>query len=384
MRAADLFVHAIDSLKADRRQAALAGLGIVCGVAAVITALAIGEGARRAAMAEVETLGIDNVIADSPAMQLTLADARGIQRSVPGRTPIAPVRSARVRAETSAATLTVTAAGVTPAWAQTTPVDVARGRWLSEADAAAHRRVAVIGGVLAARLFPGREAVGESLRLASDWYLVVGTFAPASAPDTIFVPLAALDTRIAPADGPDHLSRIVVALARSADAGAEAARIERLLRRTHPADAVHVIVPRELVAARLRARRAFDAVLLSIGTLVLAISGLGIMNVMLASVARRVPEIGVRRAVGARRTDIVGQFAAESLALCSAGGVAGLPLGAIATAIVGRLAGWTTAVSPLGMGIALGMAAIAGLAFGIYPAVVASRWTPAEALRAVD
>src|SRR5438034_2150996 len=114
MRAADILVHSVEALRADRRQATLSCLGIVCGVAAVVTALAIGEGARREALADVDALGIDNVIVDSPLMRLTLDDARTIARSVPAAAAIAPVRSGTVSVESAAVSLKVTAVGVTP------------------------------------------------------------------------------------------------------------------------------------------------------------------------------------------------------------------------------------------------------------------------------
>jgi putative ABC transport system permease protein len=381
MRIADVAVHALGSLLADRRQSALASIGIVCGVAAVVTSLAIGEGARREALAEVEALGVDNVVVDSPSVRLTRADAATIERTFANARVVAPVRSGSVRIESAAATLTTMATGVTETWARAMVVRVARGRLLTGDDVAAHRRVALVGADLAKRLMPGRDAVGASIRLASDWYLVVGVLAPPSPQDAILVPLDALDTRLSPTDGPDHLSRIVVTVRDQREAGAVAAGIERVLRRTLPADAVRVFVPRELVAARLRARRALDALLLAVGTLVLVTSGLGIMNVMLAGVARRVSEIGIRRAVGARRRDVVAQFAGETLALCSAGAVAGLPVGVLAATIVGHLAGWTTIVSTAVLAAGLGIALGAGVVFSIYPALVASRWTPCEALR---
>lgn len=161
-----------------------------------------------------------------------------------------------------------------------------------------------------------------------------------------------------------------------------AGSLRALFKRRFPsADAVRFIVPRELVAARLRARRAFDVVLVSIGALVIVLSGVGIMNVTLVGIARRVTEIGIRRAVGARQSDIVRQFAAESAALCISGGLIGVPIGVAVTDVLGRMAGWQTAVTPLGAALAFSLSVAVGLASGIYPAHVASRWTPCDALR---
>jgi len=380
MRSADILANGVAALRADRRQTALAGAGIVCGVAAVVTALAIGDGARREALAEVAALGIDNVVLDSASMRLTASDASAIA-AVPGAAAVAPARTGQLQLETPAARLTAPAWGVTGAWPSTVRVAITRGRWLSASDLASHRRVAVLGAALARRLYPAGRVVGAPLRLASEWFVVVGVHDAPLPADAVFVPLAALDARLSPQDGADRLNRIVVATRAPDDPVAVAARIERLIRRREPADAVQVFVPREVAAARMRARRALDALLLAIGTLVLGTGGLGIMNVMLAGVARRVGEIGIRRAVGARRRDIVAHFAAEAALLCAAGGLIGLPLGAAAAAAVGRGAGWTIAVSAGSLGLALAMALGAGMAFGVYPALVAARWTSCEALR---
>ena len=140
-------------------------------------------------------------------------------------------------------------------------------------------------------------------------------------------------------------------------------------------------MPRELLQARLRAQRTFNGVLAGIGALALLISGVGIMNIMLASVAARVQEIGVRRAFGARRNEIIAQFAIEAATLCVAGGAAGLPLGVLLSWVVAIAAGWPVSVSPFAVMAALVLATGVGLLFGVYPARVAAAVDPIEALR---
>jgi ABC-type antimicrobial peptide transport system permease subunit len=147
------------------------------------------------------------------------------------------------------------------------------------------------------------------------------------------------------------------------------------------ADRYELLIPRELLRARLRAQRTFDAVLLATGFIALVISGVGIMNVMLAAVAERESEIGARRAFGARRVEIIQQFALEAALLCLAGGIAGIPVGAALALAVSLMAAWPVAISAGSIGVAVVLATVVGLAFGIYPAYRAASVDPIVALR---
>lgn len=401
----DLGTEALRALSADRRQSILAMGGIACGVAAIVTALAIGNGARREALAEVESIGLDNVVVRAAtaqaagaarplAPQLTLADADAIRRGVADATVVAPLRVTRVTASAVDRVTTVTLVGTTPDWRGIVDLDVARGRWMRYADVRDRRRVAVLGAGAARRLFPTGDPVGRSLKIGSDWFLVVGVLAGRSDPsarpgalsridvqESAIVPLSDVNVRLGAADDIDHIEEIAVR-ARTADRVAPAAAaVDTVLRRRGASQLVQIVVPRELVAARLRARRAFDAVLVAVATVALFISGIGIMNVMLAGVHRRTVEIGVRRAVGASRGDIVGQFVAEAALVSAAGGAAGVPFGVVCTAVVAAAAHWPTMVSASALALALALAVGVGITFGVYPAQVAARWTPCEALR---
>ena len=398
--ARDIAAEAIRSLRADPRQSILALLGVVGGVAAIMTALAIGEGARREALAEVDGLGIDNVIVRTvdaaggrgrAAQPLTLDEARLLTRAVAGAAVVAPSRNIRLPFQADSRTAIVTVLGVTPEWNRVIDATISDGRWLTPAEAADHRRVIVLGSALAARAFDRGAAIGRDVKVGRDWYRVVGVLAPRSDPaagrssvsrvdlqEAVIAPLAAVPPRTATAGAIDEI------VVRGGDAEritALAQTIRGVLARRLPPEAVEVVVPRELVAARLRTRRAFDAVLMAIGGLVLGISGLGIMNVMLGGVARRTVEIGVRRAVGARSDDILSQFLAEAALLCAAGGVAGVPAGIAMSLLAGGLAGWRTSVSVAAVFLAIGAATAVGLVCGAYPAKIAAALTPCDALR---
>lgn len=286
-------------------------------------------------------------------------------------------------------------AGVTSAWRAVAEPDLGTGRWWSADDVRMHRRLAVIGGALAADLFAGADPIGARVSAGDTWYYIVGTLRPRASGasrgpihslDTdraLIVPLTAMDVSLGEGDAPDRVGEIGIRV-KGADEVERAAQIVTAIleRRHRDPSRYEVVVPRELLRARLRARRAFNVVLGGVGALALVISGVGIMNIMLASVSERTQEIGVRRAFGARRSAVIAQFAIEAVVLCAAGGVAGVPLGAVLSAVVAVAAGWPVSLSPWTVLLALGLATVVGLLFGIYPARVAANIEPVDALRA--
>jgi ABC-type antimicrobial peptide transport system permease subunit len=403
----DLAQQAIAALLAHRLRAALSAIGIIVGIATVVTAFAIGEGARRAALSEIGALGIDNVFVQAtvpppsinrrqrpPAPVLSLDDVRVIHATVGGVVAVAASRSARVEMRSDAGHRTGWLTGVTASWSRVVDVDVAAGRWPTAEDDRSRRRVAVIGDTLARQLFAAADPIGARVLAGGTWYVVVGrlrnrsasgagsTIQSGDAEQSLIVPIATMDVSLGEGDAPDRVQQIGARLRGPADAERAAQTVSALMARRH-ADAprYEIVVPRELLRARLRTQRAFDVVLVGIGVLALVISGVGIMNIMLASVAERAQEVGVRRAFGARRVEIVAQFAIEAAALCVAGGLVGVPIGALLSGIVAVAAGWPVSVTPWAVCLALTLACGVGLTFGIYPACVAANIQPVEALR---
>ena len=382
-------------LVAHRLRSALSILGIVAGVATVITAFAIGEGAKRQAMADIGSLGIRNVYVmpvhkDGASRAIPLVVARALD-GVPEVTAVTAVRQAVAEVAAPAHVAKVPVVGVAPSALDIMNLRIARGRWLIPGDVRLQRRVAVLGADAAVALFGRTPSVGTTVEIHGAPFIVIGLLSSASRSPSgrfdpagsVFVPLDVMPVKVSAADRGDSASAVIVQAREGADVERVARDIRaRLARTAIGSDEAELVVPRALLAARLRSQRASRALLFAVGALALFISGVGIMNIMLASVSERTAEIGVRRAFGARRRDILRQFAAESVVLCSAGGLAGVPLGLCVSAVVAGLAAWPVAVSVTSLVTSVGMAVVTGVAFGLYPAHRAASITPVEAIRA--
>jgi putative ABC transport system permease protein len=387
------------SLRLHKLRSGLSILGVVFGVAAVVAMSSVGEGARRETLAQIEALGIDTVTVrtlpgdDTGAFSgLRAKDALSVRDVVPGVRAVAPVRVAELPADLGSRTAAVTVVGATPAYREATRLELARGRFLADLDVSDRKRVAVLGASVAARLFPLGDPVGEVVRLGGDWFQVVGVLegrasprgrgAVVSARDLnrcVIVPLPALDHGVDPrADGVDE---IVFRVSAPEEVVPAATVAQSLLRRTTGGAPLEVVVPREILRQRERAQRVFNVVTGAVAAISLLVGGIGIMNIMLASVAERTREVGIRRALGARRKDVAAQFLVESSLLTLTGGVLGCGLGLGGSFLIQGFAGWPTATHPLMLLVALLVALFVGVGFGFYPAWHASQLEPMTALR---
>lgn len=387
------------SLLLHKLRSTLSILGVLFGVAAVVAMSSVGEGARREAIDQVGALGIDSITLKARAsaektegVGLSLRDAQAVKGVVPHLLAIAPVREAPLEAEFSGRRNDVVVVGTTPDYQTAARLRVAQGRFLTDLDLEDRKRVAVLGATLARSLFPLGDPRGETIRVGDDYFQVVGVLAgrapargrpsPIRARDVnraLFVPLSALDRG---KDGsPEGIDEIVLRAsdARHVIGAAEVARAA--VARSSSGAPFDVIVPREILRQKERTQRIFNVVTGAIAAISLLVGGIGIMNIMLASVAERTREVGIRRALGARRRDIALQFLVESSLLTAAGGTIGAVLGMAGSVVIEGFASWPTALSPMMILLALVMALGVGIGFGFYPAWRAAHLEPMEALR---
>jgi putative ABC transport system permease protein len=401
------------SLRVHKLRSALTVLGMVFGVASVVSILAIGEGASHEVQEQLRRLGPDRVLMrsvlppDAGAMSsqridygLKLVDLERIEKLVPGIAAIAPsyeLEKKEVHVGTNDVTMPLVC--TTPSFQEIHQLELSRGRFLCSNDLETMANVAVLGAEAARSLFGSVDPLGQDIKLGSGHYRVVGLLAPradesAALNDpnqSVFLPLttgrARLENviRITGAGGRRYevveLHQIGLRMRSTDDIEQQAAMLRRLLALEHPKKDYDIVVPYELLAQSEHTKRVFSWVLGSIAGISLLVGGIGIMNIMLATVTERTREIGIRRALGAKRWHVQLQFLVETIVLSLSGGVLGLALGLAIPAVVERVAGMETIVTGRSLVLSLGISIVVGIVFGLYPARRAARMDPIEALR---
>ena len=395
---------AVEALGRYRLRTSLSVLGVVLGVAAVIAVMSVGEGAAREALAQVEALGLDNLVARSSGgvsstgalrRGLTADDAERAAARVPGVAAASPRVLRYVKVSRSAASMNAPVLGVRPGYEAILRLSVIGGRFLSVPDETTSARVCVIGAQMARQLFGYANPVGEHIRILEDYYLVVGVLqerggTPQAAGGALawhdvnqaaLVPLPALTGRTLALAPGQPVEEVWLKLRDGARAVETAAVFQRVLETARSADAFSIVVPRELLVQRYRTQRTFSIVVGSVAALALLVGGIGIMNIMLTSVVERTREIGVRRTAGATRRDVRLQFLVEALLMTVGGGAAGIVVGGLASVAIATYAGWPTHVSLLAVGLGVAVSLLVGLVFGLYPAMKAAALEPVDAMR---
>ena len=406
----DAIETSLDHLSAHKLRSALTMLGIVFGVGAVIAMLSIGAGAEQQALETISRLGLENVIVRAKELRdeeleeirkaspgVSLRDAEAIRDAVPNVRLVAPKASIEAyEILSSEGTTEAQVFGVSEHHHRLVRLELVEGRFLDAFDVRHHEQVAVIGDRVKQELFGYEPALGRRLKVNDVWLEVVGVLGSAVGGETdsfqgvqlgstataIYVPVTTamrkFDRR--PLDSP--LSEVIVRLESAAAAQTAARLIDALLVHLHAGeDDYELVVPEALLAESRRTQRMFNIVMGCIAGISLLVGGIGIMNIMLASVLERTREIGIRRAVGARRREVLFQFLAESFALSVIGGLSGVVMGLAIAKVVAASAGWTTVVRPWSVILAAGMAVTVGLASGLYPAKRAADLDPIESLR---
>jgi putative ABC transport system permease protein len=404
----DAISTSIEALSRYRLRTALSITGIALGIAAVVSMVSVGQGAKAEALRQVSALGLENIVVRyrSPSFAeldrqrsfgLVIGDVRRIERLKleSAVALVSPLREQAVTTTGPAARRDATLLGVASSFFEILDLATARGRPLSSTDDAGIARVCVMGAPLAAALFGREDPVGRSIAIGGLPYVVVGVLAdrqtdtrkvgsisPRSFEQTVIVPIGAQVAHEAMSDPWQRVDEIWVRAAAGVNPAAVGAAIDRslLAARTYGAD-YEVIVPHELLNQQVRLRRTFDVVVGAIAVVTLLVGGIGVMNVMLMSVFERTSEIGLRRAVGATRRAIAGQFLLEAVAISGAGGVAGLVLGIVSATAIQVLGQWPTVLSFSAVLAASVVAIGVGFVSGVYPARRAAILNPIDAVR---
>ncbi len=407
---ADL-LQAFWNLRAQKTRTLLTALGIVFGVGSVIGMLAIGEGAQAESLRFIEQLGVRNILIDSkPATSfqelqqrrrtspgLTERDVRIIQANIEALEMLTPRRMlhpAQVLPKPAKAMPELY--GVRASYQAIHNLHVVEGRFFTDADDQSSRGVCVLGETAKVNLLGYEGAVGKFVKVNDTWLEVEGVLAGRMAgagpeggsgvdPNNIvYIPFNTFQYRFWDQSSfmKDELDGIDLRLKAGADSVEISKVVMAILNSTHhnlPDFAV--TIPAALLAQQEHIQQIFTYVMVAIAAISLLVGGIGIMNIVLATVMERTREIGVRRSIGARRRDILRQFLIESVVISLSGGVLGILFGFVLSWLIAEVAEWKTIVTTVSVAVAFGVSAAVGVIFGIYPAMKASQINPIEALR---
>jgi putative ABC transport system permease protein len=385
-------------------------LGIIFGTASVITMISIGEGAKKQAMAKYQDLGVSNIIirdkdlTDTDLEQarmkfshgLSIDDTKAISEIVPGVKGIAPQSEVKLEAMYGDKSSRATVIGVTPEVTNILNYRIDKGTFLDQDHYDRQLKVCVLGANIARELFTYEDPLGRNIKLGDQWFEVagvlqtkalftetVGELAARDLNNDVYIPLSTFGKRITmPNILSSELKQVTVKLESSERLLESAAVIRSIISRRHfKNDDFSIIIPYELMEQEKRESRIYNLLLASIAAISLIVGGIGIMNIMLASVMERTQEIGIRRAVGGRRSDIMGQFVSEAMAMSITGGLIGVFLGIFLSLGIALVTEVRTNLTLYSIFIAFGFSVIVGITFGYLPARRAADLKPIESIR---
>ncbi|MCH7947026.1 MAG: ABC transporter permease [candidate division Zixibacteria bacterium] len=423
----------LDSLSSHKMRTFLTMLGVIIGVAAVVAMLSIGEGAKEEVLEQISILGINNIIINAVVPEqirtsdlglhrspgLSLADGENIKKFenlvagvVPQRyEPIPSVFNGSQEAS-------VRVVATTPEFVYSSSIGVEQGRFITDSDNEDFRQVCVLGAKAKRQLFTFEDALGKSVRIGDMDFTVVGVmqdkyigrgkvegFELKNFNEDIYIPLNTAVKKFdrveakRQASGGGHffmrtktvstqnyntpeIDQLTVTVKDLEYVSAVSKLIEKVMQRRHAGVADYeIVVPESLLRQSEKTQQIFNIVMGAIAGLSLLVGGIGIMNIMLATVLERTREIGVRRAVGAKRDDIMRQFLMEAVTICLIGCVVGLAIGLIISRGISFYAGWPTVVSYFSIFLAVSVSTAVGVSFGLYPAYKAANLDIIDALR---
>ena len=394
---------AFSAIRANKMRSMLTMLGIVIGIAAVITMVALGEGAQRSVSERLQQLGT-NVLSVNPGQQmfggvdrgagapLLVQDAEALLRDPRYIKDVSPEMDRRLQVGYGNGNANTSIRGIWPNGFEINNIEVQYGRKFTEGENRGRRRVAVLGARVGEQLnVETTSLIGKTITIRGIGFEVIGVLKEkgqgmgfgGSVDDRIYIPLATAQFRVF---GQERVNEIQVQ-ALSPDVMNNAmAEIDRVIRREHrirPGAASDFSIRNQatLLDTFQETTRTFSFLLAGIAIVSLVVGGIGIMNIMLVSVTERTREIGVRKALGARRRDIMLQFLIEALVLCTAGGIIGLGVGVLSAHLMATMAQWNTVVAPESAFLAIGFSAFIGVFFGLWPARRAASLDPIVSLR---
>jgi putative ABC transport system permease protein len=396
MNWAELVPLAVSRLAAARLRALLTMLGVIIGVGSIVALVSVAQGATSGITNLIEGLGT-NLLSISPgasfngfvrnasgtATTLTIDDAEAIAR-VEGVDQVAPQVAAPAVVVAGPRNTTTTVTGITPEFQKVRAYDIWNGSFVTEATYRAGLRVAVLGSATADDLKLDESAIGSQITVGGIPFLVIGILQPKGIlDDQVLIPLSTMRDYFAAGDS---LQSISVSAVHPDQIPLTKYRITELLRARHDIaegeDSDFTIIDQAQLLSAFGTITGFLSLLLAgIASISLIVGGIGIMNIMLVSVRERTREIGIRKAIGARGRDILAQFLVEALVLSVAGGLIGIAFGVAVSAVIGQIAGWGLAISPITVLLAVGFSLAVGVVFGVWPARQAARLDPIAALR---
>ena len=416
-RAVRNIVLGVKNLSLHRMRSLLTTLGVVFGVASVIAMLAVGEGASRQALDQIRKLGSNNILLSSvkPARTETQGssgtsrmsvygllrdDARRIEESMAAVVRLVPVRLRRKGARFGERLVDVRVVGTTADWFDLVQRPLLAGRTFTAADEDAMAPVCVVAESVARRLLAGESAIGNHIVVGKHSFEVIGVVQtegdnpsgqfPDRASD-LYIPISVSIARFGEIIFERNtgsfqiekveLHQLLLEIDLQENVLPTSLAVKGMLQRFHANEDYAVSVPLTLLRQAEATKRTFNIVLGSIAGISLLVGGIGIMNIMLATVTERTREIGIRRAIGAKQRQIVAQFLVETVVLSGAGGMIGLALGVLIPLAITRFAGMPTVILPGSIVLALGISMSIGVVFGLYPAFRAASLDPIQALR---
>ncbi|MHB9144405.1 MAG: ABC transporter permease [Symbiobacteriia bacterium] len=380
-----------NGLAGNKMRSLLTMLGVIIGVGAVIALVSVGEGTKRQVTDQIQSLG-SNLIMVTPrgntAARLTVEDAAELEKRVPSVAHVIPDISRSTTVKWQDQTYDTTVEGTTDAYPDVRQSPLMEGRFLTSDDVDNRRKVAVVGYQLVTDLFGGRQPIGQTVSINGEPYTVVGVMAQkgqgqgSNMDDRVFIPITSALRLL----GTNRVTMYYAQAKSSDQAQAAVDHITAIYQAKYPTrnpgkdDMVQVISQDQILSTVGNVTQILTLMLGGIAGVSLLVGGIGIMNIMLVSVTERTREIGIRKALGAKRRDILSQFLVESIILSVAGGIIGIGLGSGGAFLI-NLSQLKTHISLSSVLLAFFFAAAVGLFFGVYPAAKAANLDPIEALR---